>query len=445
MQLQTSFCSIFFVKERIKKYLPIQLLLDKTGSNGMCAGNTPKEALIQGLCEILERYAIKKIYQEAPILPLIPIEMFRNTQIYDLIIKLQQENHIAIYIKDCSFGLGIPIMGVLIVDYAANAYVFNVGAAMSPDIALQRCFTEIYQGNQYSKILNKINCQDDLIDDSLNSIKNKEMLSFITKGKGKLPNSIFVKGECIDKLNWSLNESDEEDFKSLINTIQRLGYDIYIRDVSFLGFPSFYIYIPGMSEVMYPFTENPYNCSTSFNMGLLYDLENRSIEEYKEIIHFLENEQADVVTLFPYNTNEDNICNRMYLLSLICYRISDYRKAAKYLSAFIESLDNTVSNISYFCCARDFFYYRSLSMDKEEIVEHLDVIHPVELVEEIITDLMDERTIFDYQNLSKCFDCYNCDIKADCKLVDILKIKKKTQDKHSRNPIEQNDLQELFI
>ena len=134
----------------------------------------------------------------------------------------------------------------------------------------------------------------------------------------------------------------------------------------------------------------------------------------------------------------------MYLLSLLCYRISDYRKASKYLSEFIDSLDSDVSNVSYFCCARDFFYYRSLNIDKEEIIEYLNVFYPIEIVQEVIIDLIDEKKIFDYQNLSKCFDCHNCTIKTECKLIDVLRIKKKMQDKQSCNIIEQSDLQKLL-
>lgn len=47
------FAPFYCLNSNQTEYLPIQLLLSKTGSNGMCAGNTKKEALIQGFCEIL--------------------------------------------------------------------------------------------------------------------------------------------------------------------------------------------------------------------------------------------------------------------------------------------------------------------------------------------------------------------------------------------------------
>ena len=44
------------------------------GSNGMCAGNTPAEALVQGLSEIFERYAIQEVLAGNIIPPDIPPE-----------------------------------------------------------------------------------------------------------------------------------------------------------------------------------------------------------------------------------------------------------------------------------------------------------------------------------------------------------------------------------
>ena len=41
-----------------------------------------------------------------------------------------------------------------------------------------------------------------------------------------------------------------------VQKIEEIGESIYIRDVSFLGFPSYYIYVTGMSEVV-----NTFNCN----------------------------------------------------------------------------------------------------------------------------------------------------------------------------------------
>ena len=441
------FVPFFSLKEKEVEYLP---LLFKTGSNGMCAGNTKREAIIQGLCEILERYAIKKIFQDEPILPTIPLEEFCDTEIYDLIKELKRENQIAIYIKDCSFNFNVPIIGVLIIDYKKNSYAFNVGSATSPSVALQRCFTEIYQGDQYDKMLNKIDfIHNPYKDKDMWNVKNAEMLSFVTRGNGKLPNSILMeRDDCVAKrMNWNLNKSDEYDLDFIIREIERNGYQIYIRDVSFLGFPSFYIYVPGMSEVMYPFPEDLMGEKYQIHIpeNLMYNLGNKSLEEYDKIINLLENSQTKKITIFPYNVNENNVYDRKYLLALLYYRVSNYEKACKCLSDFVESLDNSVLNVSYFCCARDFIYYRSLNKTIGEIKKQLDIIYPKDLVQEVIADLIDEKKVFDYQDFCTCFNCDICNMKLDCKLVDVLKIQKKIQEAQIHNVIKQDNIAELFL
>ena len=60
------FVNIF---DKTVEFLPISIILSTCTSNGMCAGNTPKEAIIQGMSEILERYVIRKIYYDNISLP----------------------------------------------------------------------------------------------------------------------------------------------------------------------------------------------------------------------------------------------------------------------------------------------------------------------------------------------------------------------------------------
>ena len=61
------------VTTRQTAYLPWDALVRSSTSNGMCAGNTPEEALLQGLCEVCERHAIRELYRTAPSLPTIPL------------------------------------------------------------------------------------------------------------------------------------------------------------------------------------------------------------------------------------------------------------------------------------------------------------------------------------------------------------------------------------
>lgn len=56
--------------------LPYDLIRLAAGSTGLCAGNTPQEALLQGLNEIFERHVLQRIYLDAPVLTSISPELF---------------------------------------------------------------------------------------------------------------------------------------------------------------------------------------------------------------------------------------------------------------------------------------------------------------------------------------------------------------------------------
>jgi len=176
---QKVLCVPFYaVSEERSINLPIELIFAASGSNGMCAGNTPQEAIIQGICEIMERYAGTKIYYDRLTPPTIPKEYFEGTLIHKYIEEIEEKRGLKIIIKDCSLGLGLPVMGVIIINPKDNTYNFNLGSDPSPITALERCLTELYQslGGVY---YNPIETDNDFINSEINgiSIEDKDYLN----------------------------------------------------------------------------------------------------------------------------------------------------------------------------------------------------------------------------------------------------------------------------
>lgn len=69
------------------------------GSNGMCAGNSPEEALVQGLSEIIERVVQRRIFTEKPALPDVPEEYIQQfPYVYEIIQNLRNKRKKAIII-----------------------------------------------------------------------------------------------------------------------------------------------------------------------------------------------------------------------------------------------------------------------------------------------------------------------------------------------------------
>jgi len=52
----------YHYNSRKVKYLPHYLIQDACGANGLCAGNSPQEALVQGLSEVFERHVTLQIF-----------------------------------------------------------------------------------------------------------------------------------------------------------------------------------------------------------------------------------------------------------------------------------------------------------------------------------------------------------------------------------------------
>ena len=125
-------------------YLPYIIIKVNTGSNGMCAGNSPKEAIIQGLAEIYERFAQQKIMMENLAAPDIDIALFKGTDVYKKLVEMA-EKHICIQILDFSCDMDLPVVALKIIEEDGGISI-HPGADPSPITALERCLTETYQG-----------------------------------------------------------------------------------------------------------------------------------------------------------------------------------------------------------------------------------------------------------------------------------------------------------
>jgi len=238
-------------------YFPSTILDLSVGSNGMCAGNTPGEALIQGLSEIYERYVLMRIHtDENIILPVVPDIYLKEMRQWDCVHFIRSKGY-EVYVKDCSLGGLFPVVGVLLVK--DGKALFNLGAALNFSIALERCITETLQGVLFDKIDRILQPIDNLytrIPEKTFSTKEKQIqFQYFTSllcGQGIVPPAVFDHSERFDK---ALIQNDDDltsdsAWRTMLNKAIDAGYDVYCRDVSFLGFNSYRIYVRGISEVM---------------------------------------------------------------------------------------------------------------------------------------------------------------------------------------------------
>jgi len=124
-----------------KLYLPASLSSRFLhGSNGMASGNSFEEALLQGVCEVIERQCKTLVFVDRKETPLIDISTIDHPAARTLISKflaLGQE----LFIRDFSFGMGVPVVGVVRPVDGDFCHI-TAGAATGRDEALIRALVE---------------------------------------------------------------------------------------------------------------------------------------------------------------------------------------------------------------------------------------------------------------------------------------------------------------
>lgn len=361
----------YSVKNKEIQYIPDKLFSYLYDTNGMCAGNSKEEALIEGLSEILERYAAIKIFKEKICLPEIPDEYIKKfPKVYKMKEMLDKNDKYYFRLVDCSFGGKYPVAGLYIIEKNTGKFGFKMGAHPDYGIAMERCFTEAAQGEDIFDYA-KSNIFDFYEGDENDE---KSLTEFIFTSLSSVPYEVignkpmynFVQMPDVSNLN------NKEILKRLVDSIIKEGKDILVRDVNVLGFPAFSIAIPGMSEVSFDEKATYFNIFMKMQV-ILKNLKNVSLDNIKEIIEMME----IIVNKIGYgklsiliNLKDLSVipCEGVglgtkYFLG-ICYIMNkEYNKAAKTLEDLNFIADSLIQNQVERIIVKASYYYAS-AMDK---------------------------------------------------------------------------------
>ena len=229
--------------------VPFHRLRAQCGSNGMCAGNDPLEAVLQGMSEVFERYALRMIYRDSPPLPEIPLACFEGTTIYNLLDRIRAEENIDLSVRDCSLGMGLPVLGLLI-RRPDGRCAFHLGADPSPITSLERCLSEMYQSmtvdGEEAGYFRPHGEGADPFD------WKAQFEQSLQDGSGTWAERVFERRSGpFGGFEHPVSRSVGEDFQYMLDILRRNGRALYVRDVSYMGFPAFQVYVPGMTEMQY--------------------------------------------------------------------------------------------------------------------------------------------------------------------------------------------------
>lgn len=384
----------FGMKNKKVEYIPLVMLSKMYTSNGMAAGNTLGEAMVQGLSEIYERYATKIIIKEEICPPEIPRKViFEDELLYEMIKNIEASGRYRLHFKDCSLGIGLPVAAAVCIDSFTGKYFVKFGAHPVFSIVIERTLTEMLQGQNMDEIkgmahlgLRLKSCDED-----------ENIYGIFINGIGNYPAKFFSNKPDYGFMRYQKNDDKNNDelLCDMLKYIDKKGWDIYIRDVSFLGFPACQILIPGISEVEY------IDSFLSIERYLYYlDLKNQvktvndmNEQELRELAKMLSDdmmlksappqEWLNLVGNAPWIFN-----STIFIVCAIYILLDDYMACAGLLNDYIDSSQGFLKaqETSYFKCCVSVLEMIGDGINTIEIHDALSIFYSHDMIENALKD-----------------------------------------------------------
>lgn len=392
-----------------------------SGSNGVAAGNTAKEAIVQGICEILERYVLSEIYSNTRDLSqsfsYISSTSLQGLSSYDMINEIEKQGYHCKVI-DCTLGDTFPVLGVLVTNASNTRYIFSIASDVDVDICIQRCITEMFQGRPFDarfRLCLQTSLQYNYNPNYGNNLDHFEYLKNYRDHSGKLPLGMFVLDERAK--NWEYPfcvncRTNQEAFHHIIGILKKNNMKTYIRDDSFLGFPTFRIYIPKFSDILFDNGNDVINtirAQTRIRTGLkkysLPELQEAVELLYKNNVTSIHEPNEFIGIIFPSEEiRQAGLDSYEVLLMKLCIAQRKWKEAYSYAErASGNAYDDMRTRVRKMAIIAI-----SNNIAKDRFVRDLSQYSSERVVSEIYDDTINNNEIF------HCDDCYACKYHDVC-------------------------------
>ncbi|MFH1512489.1 MAG: YcaO-like family protein [Bacillota bacterium] len=448
-------CVPFYAANEGKtRLMPMELMWRTCGTNGMCAGNEPREALIQGISELLERYAIRLLYEENTPPPVVPPEAFADTEILKRLEAMRAEG-MRYEIRDCSMKRGLPVIGLRLIR-PDGTQSFHLGADPSPITALERCLTELFQGGT-DDIALRYHAHGIGAKPAADAAQAEKALYYgdlienIASGSGAWPDSVFAEGEPFAGFDHPVTKSDRDDLRFLTGLVRHMGFSLYIRDNSSLGFPAYTVYIPGVSEFDFLYDAPRFHdlaaCTElARRQKTLLNLPNADDDTIRGLAETLKDLERFAITIelkpqkwFLSNTELPPLArNRHGFLAMVYGHAGLYADAAEHMEQFLASEDSADAPRRLCKAMRDGWLARSQGHSEPETLYKLTAAYGEALAQKAL------RYDFREERFPACFDCERCPAQIHCRFEALCRRHRVAQVQMASHAIDQQALCALF-
>jgi ribosomal protein S12 methylthiotransferase accessory factor len=203
--------------------------------NGPSAGNGVEEALIQGICEVVERHVSSIVSRNKRTTPCIDPSSVTDPVALDMIAKYQKAG-VRLFMNDFSLDTGIPSVSVLACDPSTfpqrSEIVWTAGTTPDPHKALIRALTEVAQ------LAGDFITRSNYVASGLPKLKSLAEAEYVTNPE----KSVSLK----DLPNLS-DHNMRVEVENCIAALAGRGLSVLAVDVTHprLNIPAFYTIIPG--------------------------------------------------------------------------------------------------------------------------------------------------------------------------------------------------------
>ena len=203
--------------------------------NGPSAGNCTEEALIQGICEIIERHTSSIVSHNRMPVAAIRAESATDPLVVEMLQKYKNAG-VNLYLSDFSLDTGIPTVGVLAHDPSTfpdlSEIVWTAGTAPDPQKALSRALTEVAQ------LAGDFNTGANYVASGLPKLSTLEEADFIINPAEKID---------IQTLRDVSDMNLKKEILNCLSALDGIGLEVLAINTTHgrLGIPAFYTIIPG--------------------------------------------------------------------------------------------------------------------------------------------------------------------------------------------------------
>ena len=315
-----------------KVYFPLNILSNLYVSNGLATGNTPKEAQVQALSEIFERYSKIQIIQNGYALPSFPEELVQSFKKLHCDIKTLRDEGYIIEVLDASLGGKYPVTAISLINPKNSTLFVSFGAHPILEVSLERTMSELMQGRGMDNLdaFEVPTFDMGFVADSSN------LESHFIDSNGKLGFGFLKSQKDFEFAPWKYDgEGCEDEYNFLTSIVSSMNKEIYLREYDYLGFYSCQMLVPSVSEV-YPIDDMVYNnrnsgkfiremvlnftefdpedilesihsldesLSVEKYIGVIFE-NNFTIQEFKAQIYLLAEEKDEALSLLEFGTNK---------------------------------------------------------------------------------------------------------------------------------------------